>query len=295
MIHTDTLYLGVDGGGTRCRARLRNQSGRLLGSGEAGPANVRLGFEQARAQVVACTQAALQQAGLADYPLHRLYAGIGLAGMVLDNDPQASEPLQSLFARCRLSHDAHIACLGAHGGRAGAIVIVGTGSCAQVISPDITRTYGGWGFEVSDQASGAWLGRRALSYALQALEGIRPLSSLHIAIGSYFNDQPSQLLRWSCDAKPADYASFAPLVFEHANTGDKLALSLVQSGCEQLELLIQAVERHDTQRVSLVGGLAANYQHHLPTQVQQSLCAAHGDALEGALLMAGLPCPPLSP
>ena len=39
---TDLLFLGIDGGGTKCRARLRNAEGRLLGEGTGGPSNIRL-------------------------------------------------------------------------------------------------------------------------------------------------------------------------------------------------------------------------------------------------------------
>ena len=46
------LFLGVDGGGTRCRARLADAAGHILGEGTAGPANIRLGIEAAFASVI---------------------------------------------------------------------------------------------------------------------------------------------------------------------------------------------------------------------------------------------------
>lgn len=48
---SNALFLGVDGGGTRCRARLADAGGTRLGEGEAGPGNVRLGVPQASASV----------------------------------------------------------------------------------------------------------------------------------------------------------------------------------------------------------------------------------------------------
>jgi hypothetical protein len=38
------LFIGVDGGGTGCRARIEDAEGRVLGTGIAGPAAVRLGM-----------------------------------------------------------------------------------------------------------------------------------------------------------------------------------------------------------------------------------------------------------
>ncbi|MBI4724482.1 MAG: N-acetylglucosamine kinase, partial [Rhodomicrobium sp.] len=49
---TDFLLLGIDGGGTRCRARLCTMSGAVIGEGVAGPANIRLGLEESFAAVL---------------------------------------------------------------------------------------------------------------------------------------------------------------------------------------------------------------------------------------------------
>src|SRR5438093_5835792 len=75
------LYLGVDGGATRCRARIRAEDGRLLGEGEAGPANSRLGLAAALGEVAAAARAAATAAGLGKSDLARLHAGLGLAGV----------------------------------------------------------------------------------------------------------------------------------------------------------------------------------------------------------------------
>ena len=41
------LYVGIDGGGTSCRARIRNAQGDLLGEAKSGSANILLGIEVA--------------------------------------------------------------------------------------------------------------------------------------------------------------------------------------------------------------------------------------------------------
>jgi glucosamine kinase len=47
----EPLFVGVDGGGTGCRARIEDSNGRLLGTGIAGPAALRIGFARAFADV----------------------------------------------------------------------------------------------------------------------------------------------------------------------------------------------------------------------------------------------------
>ena len=57
MAHTDDsrLYLGIDGGGSTCRARLSDAQGSVVGEGFAGPANFRLGVTVVSQQIKAAT------------------------------------------------------------------------------------------------------------------------------------------------------------------------------------------------------------------------------------------------
>src|ERR1044072_8493744 len=75
-----TTYLGIDGGGTRCRARIEDENGMVLGAASAGPATTRIGFENAWRAIMEATEAAGPQAGLTREDFARMHAGIGLAG-----------------------------------------------------------------------------------------------------------------------------------------------------------------------------------------------------------------------
>ena len=75
------LYLGVDGGGTRCRARIEDKHGIVLGEGGSGPATMRLGLDKAWRSIMRACEAAAEQAGLAREEFSSLHAGIGLAGL----------------------------------------------------------------------------------------------------------------------------------------------------------------------------------------------------------------------
>src|SRR4029078_9786150 len=75
------LFVGVDGGGTGCRARLEDAEGRLLGTGIAGPATLRIGVDPALAEVIKACRAAVEKAGLAAEALGSAHAAIGLAGV----------------------------------------------------------------------------------------------------------------------------------------------------------------------------------------------------------------------
>ncbi len=67
----NALFAGVDGGGTGCRARIEDAGGRVLGSGIAGPASLRLGVERAVVEVEKACRAALAADG--ETTVHRIY------------------------------------------------------------------------------------------------------------------------------------------------------------------------------------------------------------------------------
>src|SRR4029077_2258213 len=75
------LFVGVDGGGTGCRARVEDADGRVLGTGIAGPAALRLGIDRALGEMEKACRGALEEAGLGSDGLNLLHAGVGLAGI----------------------------------------------------------------------------------------------------------------------------------------------------------------------------------------------------------------------
>jgi len=64
-------------------------------------------------------------------------------------------------------HDAPIAHAGALYGRAGVVVIAGTGSVAYTVARDgRTKTTGGWGYLFGDEGSAFWIARAFVSQAI---------------------------------------------------------------------------------------------------------------------------------
>jgi len=130
------LFVGVDGGGSGCRARIEDAEGCLLGTGIAGPAALRIGVDRALAEVEKACRVALEEAGLGSNVLGSVHAAVGLAGIgrkgVLEQLELRPHPFRSVI----YAHDATIACIGAHGARDGGIVIVGTGSVGFAVVGD---------------------------------------------------------------------------------------------------------------------------------------------------------------
>ncbi|MCP3290655.1 BadF/BadG/BcrA/BcrD ATPase family protein, partial [Aeromonas hydrophila] len=76
-------WVGVDGGGTHTRARIRDRAGKLLGEGRAAGSNLELGIALAHGNVLAAIEQARIEAGLAEDAQQRMGVGLALASAEL--------------------------------------------------------------------------------------------------------------------------------------------------------------------------------------------------------------------
>lgn len=289
------LYLGVDGGGTGCRARIEDAAGGVLGLGLAGPASTRFGIERSWEAIRTAFEGAIAEAGLSQAEVATLAAGIGLAGLGRKGAEAALAAIPHPFASVAFATDGMAACLGAHGGRDGGIVILGTGSCGIARIAGAAVQVGGYGFPISDEGSGADLGLRAVRASLRAYDGRAEPTPLLAEVMARFRGDPAEAVAWMDRATATDYAAFAPLVVRHADQGDPAGRRIVQRVAEHADGLVRALLARGAPRVTLLGGLASPLEAWLAPDVRRRLSPALGDAVTGAIALAGRPgAPPAS-
>ena len=284
------LYLAVDAGGTGCRARIENGYGQVLGQGLAGPASTRLGVDACYSSIIDASEAAIKEASLGSKDVAQLHAGFGVAGFTAR--PTVSLELESRsypFARRTFTSDSITACIGAHDGGYGGIVIVGTGSSGIAHLETGNAQVGGYGFPLSDEGSGAFLGLRALNAATRSLDGRLPKSSLLSEILSRFDRKSQAIVEWMDRANATQYATFAPMIVRHAMDGDDVARSILQEAAKGIEEIVRALARMSPPRLSLIGGLGSVLESWLPPDLRGRIEPALGDALDGAAILAGRP------
>ena len=114
------------------------------------------------------------------------------------------------FGLARAANDAVTACIGAHAGADGGLVIAGTGSAAIARVMGKETIVGGRGFTLGDDGSGSHIGLDALRCAMRALSGLQPASALTDDILARFDSDPVAMMNWARDAKPGDFGAFAP-------------------------------------------------------------------------------------
>jgi glucosamine kinase len=280
------FYLGVDGGGTGCRARIVDEAGDVLGQGLSGPATTRLGIDIAWASIARAYGAAVEEAGFGAAELGRTFAGIGLAGIGRKGALEALLALEHPFAAIGFTSDGMGACFGAHSGKDGAIVIAGTGSIGLGFVEGRDLRVGGYGFPISDEGSGADLGLKVVQLALRANDGRHDRSALLTEVMQRFHNDPMEAVAWMDRATATDYAALAPTVMRHADQGDAAGRRIVQAAAEQIDTIVRTLFDKGAPRVTLLGGLASPLEPWLAPDVRRRLKPADGDAVSGAIILA---------
>jgi len=289
------LFLGVDGGATRCRVRLRDASGRALAEAEGPAANIYVDFDRALAVVRDVTAQALNKSKIASTDRARISLGLGLAGLSTPDDAARVAAALPGWAKVSAVNDAIAACLGAHGGADGGFIIAGTGSNGAARIKGRDTTIGGRGFLLGDDGSAARIGADALRAALRAHDGLQPGSPLTMKLMTHFSNDPLAMLHWALTAKPSDYGAFAPEVLSAAAEGDAVGLPIVEAAAHALAALAAALERLGAPRLVMAGGLAEPIRPYLPRSLAGKLQKPLFDAVDGAILAAGGVLPEVSP
>lgn len=279
MTHAAPLLIGLDGGGTSCRAALLAAGTRYEVA--LGPANVSSDFDAAVATIREALAALAARAGLEPSVLAGASAHLGLAGVM--SPAIAARVVAALpLARATVTDDRPTTIAGALGANDGAVAAIGTGSFIGRQSGGKVTGIGGWGFHIGDQAAGAWLMRRCLEEVMLAVDGIRPETGLTRRILGEHGQDPGQIVLFSLSARPADYARMAREVVAAAEAGDPLGRRLMTEGADYIRSGLAVLGWRPGEALCLTGGLGPAYARWLGEPV----VAAKGSALDGALRLA---------
>src|ERR1700735_1631293 len=281
------LYLGVDGGATRSRARLRDAKGKVLAEATGAAANIHVDFVAAEAALRALVDATLTKAGLNQADSGSIAMGLGLAGFKGATDQTRIAAAFPGFSRVQAANDATTACVGAHAGADGGLIIAGTGSAAVARVGNKETIIGGRGFALGDDGSGSHIGLEAMRFAMRAYDRIGPESALTQDLISHFNNDPVAMMNWALSAKPGDFGGFAPRVFEHAASQDPIALKIVWAAAHALGVLTRGVFVLGAERVALVGGVGEGLRPYFEPDMAARLQPPLYDPTDGAILFVG--------
>ena len=284
---TAQFFIGVDGGATRCRARLRAASGRVLAEDTGPAANIYVDFDAGLAVIGELIAKMIARAGFGAASRREIAVGVGLAGLSSALDAARVAAALPGWARVEVANDAVTACIGANGPGDGGLIIAGTGTAGIARVAGVATIVGGRGFLLGDDGSGARIGADAMRAALRAVDGLEPMSALSRALLAEFSSDPLRMIKWAQTARPGDYGAFAPAVFEAARAGESGALEIVRRAARAIVAIFSALEARGVARIAIVGGVAGPLRTYLPTEVGTRLRNPQHDAVDGAILLVG--------
>ncbi len=250
-----TLFLGIDGGGTKTQVLIGRSNGHdleVLGAGQGGPSNPRaVGFEAAFASIAAAVVAAWNDCGLPKRPVD--CAAVCLAGAGREDEQATVRSWmieQGITLRVRMISEAEAVLAAAMSdlskrAEAEVALICGTGSLAWGHRADqntrVARS-GGWGYLLGDEGSGYWIGQQLLQLACRAADGrcsdeiVLQAVLKHLGLNS-----ASELVAW-CYGDSASrnrIANLAKLAFELREI--ESVSSIVVRAATELAVMIAAV------------------------------------------------------
>jgi glucosamine kinase len=238
------FYLAIDGGGTKTTCVVADETV-TLGSATAGGSNVtRHGDARAREALHAAVKAACAGAKIDPTQIESACVGLSGAGRPEVRDVVAGMMREVLRGHILVVSDLETTLQAAFGDGPGVITIAGTGSIAYGRDArGQTARAGGWGLAISDEGSGQWVGRRAVSAALGAKDAGEDPPMLASILKLWKHNSLDELVRRANASPPPDFSSLFRPVVEAASAGDLLARQLLEQAGSELAALARNVIR----------------------------------------------------
>lgn len=267
----ETTIIGIDGGGTRTRGILY-KNGVEVAKAFAGTTRVgTVGVGESCERLLNVISDLCAQADIDSVELDAVV--IGLAGVWLEEEKKRSAHLLKTLARGQkitlndliVISDAELALEGAFGGENGIVMIVGTGSIAigKTSKGNFVRC-GGWGIELDDEGSGAWIGKEGLTAIVRSIDGRGNPTIITKQFAEMFPnidlDNPRTIVKAYAE-RSFEYHMLTPIVMKAAEEGDPVCLEIIQRAAYHLMELLEAILKNYKVKsipVCLMGGIIEN-------------------------------------
>jgi glucosamine kinase len=257
------FFLGIDGGGTKTRCIVGDEKSQL-GVGSSSSSKVqRVGEACARDALAAAVHESCVQAGIS--PRQIAWTCAGITGSARREIAGVMQDLMASIVggEVEIVGDVEIAFQDAFAAGPGVIVIAGTGSIAygRNAKPETARA-GGWGYAISDEGSGHWIGVEAVRAALSERDcgqhsGL--LKDLMAGLGA--RDFEDFIVRLNGNP-PVDFAPLFPIVLAASDDGDSLASEILKRAGRELAglagIVIERLFGKQSTSVATHGGVFAS-------------------------------------
>lgn len=249
--------IGIDGGGTKTKLKIADESGNILCANTGGPANINsIGVDGVRDNLSNLISASVKKL---NFSLNECSAiCIGTAGAGRPSDKKIIENMISNFGisgKIIVTNDAEIALYGGLLRYDGIIIISGTGSiCYGKNNRGETCRCGGWGHIIGDEGSGYDIGIKALKTAVRSYDGRDEKTILlDLILNTLKINTIDDLIKfiYRSGKGKKEISELAKVVNEAYLTGDKTSKKILNEAAYELFLCAGAV----------IKKLGFNYEH----------------------------------
>ena len=303
MTDPKEYFLGFDGGATKTSGAIVNSNGEVLSERTGGPSNFQiLGIPRASGNIVEVAKIVLEASALQFSDVSGIFLGLTGAGREVDQ-VRMKEGFEEYLRenglpvpRIAVESDALAALEGAFPGKAGMILISGTGSIllAKDDSGKVIRT-GGWGRFIGDEGSGYFIGKAGLTAYVKEYDGRGKKTKISELLRNLDIQSPQSLVL-KIYHENFDIASVAKIVVEAAYHGDEVASSILEDAAVELMTHIRAaVSKIGTEIPLALMGSILSHKNLLVTKLTNlisrelpavKVCHPEKSAAAGAALLA---------
>lgn len=268
--------IGMDGGGTKTKCILTDFNlNPIYETGGAASNFLVIGTEKVAVTILELIKDCIDSKNISIDDLQAVV--LGTTGGGRRNDAELLEKQIFDYAeqkslkinKFKVESDARIALEGAFSGKSGSILIAGTGSImfGKDNKGEIHRV-GGFGRYIGDEGSGYRIGRKGLNAVARYMDGRAKSTKIADLLDQEFSISTSEHLITEVYRNNFNIASVAPLVFESAESGDKIAQRILEDEADELLQHITAMKvklNIEMLKVSLIGSILTmpNYFSYL--------------------------------
>lgn len=268
--------IGMDGGGTKTKCILTDFNLNPIYETGGGASNfLVIGTEKVAVTILELIKDCIDSKNISIDDLQAVV--LGTTGGGRRNDVELLEKQIFAYAeqkslkinKFKVESDARIALEGAFSGKSGSILIAGTGSImfGKDNKGEIHRV-GGFGRYIGDEGSGYRIGRKGLNAVARYMDGRAKSTKIADLLDQEFSISTSEQLITEVYRNNFNIASVAPLVFESAESGDKIAQRILEEEADELLQHFTAMKvklNVEMLKVSLIGSILTtpNYFSYL--------------------------------
>lgn len=262
------MIIGMDAGGTHTKASLFHEEGSVIDTIVIESRHpLQYGYDTCAQNLASLV---VQLCDKNDVDLCAVSAGIGLAGYGQDTFicTQINRAFRATMpCAYSLVSDVKIALHGALHGEDGIVVIAGTGSIACAKKGNCTYRAGGYGYQIGDEGSAYWIGKKLLEIFSKQCDGRLAKTRLYDTVCKTLNLQEAyEIISYvELHSTRKDIAGLATIVYQLAKQCDKHALAIYEEAGKELASLVNTLYTYCGKgvQVSYIGGVFQSKQYIL--------------------------------